>query len=637
MPARSSLLLVLAVLGSTACVSNPNTVRHEHHVDGVITLDAENYRIRHYDPSDARLVRSLREIEAVMGRPLVVRFNVDTMPRVGAFFEYFFESELGRLPQRLRAWKHSYPNEFDAMLAELRHIDFDYDGSLDGPKVELGPPPERLRIVLDSWNLGDEVLNRALSRYHTRYVARRYLDVAPDAVPAGERLAYAEALLRDGAAHFGGIEWKLPENQEPAAGRSEVTLRLLRLEAVAGSSDPKLREVLTRGLLDAGSYLRECYRSSPKFLAKVREPSRFLRAEKEWMRWALGALDRLPPEPRYELFDLMLVRGTRSSGMLDERAFPGFDLASRGLVLFDEWARAGYPTAAGTSEPSPDPKVRLFDRLLCPTTANARGFRTLRARNCSPSFYSSSLTTAENRSRLLEKAVATPDRTLFREIALNLLNQTSSYVDSPKGAAVTAVLELWRKLEPNAELFRELSRLMAIEIDVSTELREALYDQTTLYYRARPADRGVLLFLLSRIDGHGRTSVNWKSFTEVYGAPISDRELDTYLDQSYLAFLEFKNLAPALSGSPGKVLAPKISRFLDDPGLREQPSTRGIVLGAIASTLSQLGDLAGLAALRVEVERYVGTDPGRERQFRDALASLRSRTEAAETSTSPRR
>ena len=51
--------LVAALLG---CSSAAQTVRHEHHVEGTIALEADSYRVRGYDPNDARLVRSLDEI-----------------------------------------------------------------------------------------------------------------------------------------------------------------------------------------------------------------------------------------------------------------------------------------------------------------------------------------------------------------------------------------------------------------------------------------------------------------------------------------------------------------------------------------------------------------------------------------------
>jgi hypothetical protein len=305
--------------------------------------------------------------------------------------------------------------------------------------------------------------------------------------------------------------------------------------------------------------------------------------------------------------------------------------------LLDDWARAGYPTAAASSDPAADPKTRLFDRVLCPTAASARGFGTRRARNCYPAFYAMTVTASEARTRLLAKLATTPDRTLFRQVALNLLNLASPQLDYPKPPAIAAVLELWKKLEPDAEKFRELARLLAIEIDYSYDLREALYDQTTRYYRARAADRGVLLFLLARIDGYGRTPVNWKNFAEIYGAPITDRELAVYLDQSYLAFQEFQGIADALSGSPGSILAPKIRTLLDEPLLREEPRGHTMVLGAIAGALDRRGDLAGLRALRAELARYVGTDPARERTYRDVLGSLQARIDARAASDAKRR
>ena len=613
----------LALTTLLGCASSPGTVRHEHHVDGIVVLEADHYRVRGYDPNDPRLVRVEEQLAEVLGRRLVLRFNVALMPRAEVFFEHFFDDELGKLPQAFRSWKSAKPQDFAAMTADLRHVDFDYDGSLPEPKAEVGAPPERLRFVLNSWTLPEELLNGALARLRRSSVARRYLDVAPGEVPAADRSAYLEALTQFGADYFYARDGKAPENREPRGGRSEVMLRTLALRAAAGEADPKLSQALFERLLTDGAYLREVYQGRPEFLRDLREPSRFLRAERAWIAWALGALDSLPPEPRYRLFDLLIVPQRSSPrALLEPRAFPGFSLSQRGLSLFGAWARAGYPTAAGQGQPAADPKTRLFDRVLCPTAANSRGFRTLRARNCSEAFYATSLSDPASREALLGLAATSPDTNVSREIALNLLALTSSHVDSPKPPAITAVLDLWRKLEASPARFREMARLLAVEIDHSYDLREALYDQATRYYRDRTADRGALLFLLARVDGYGRTPINWKNFAATYGAPLDTPELSSYFDQSYLAFDEFKNLLDALGSvpSPGTIVASKIRRYLDDPLAASDTRTREMVLRAIISTLDRLGDAPGLAALRTELHAYVGNDPTRERVFREVLS-----------------
>ena len=342
------------------------------------------------------------------------------------------------------------------------------------------------------------------------------------------------------------------------------------------------------------------------------------------MSWALGALDTLPPEPRYRLFELLIV-GKRTSPrtLLEPRAFPGFSLTARGLPLFGDWARAGYPTAATERELAADPKTRLFDLVLCPTAAGSRGFRTTRARNCFEAFYATAVTEPASREQLLNLAVTTADPNVTREITLNLLALTSSYLDFPKPPAIAAVLELWRKLEPSPAKFREMTRLLGIEIDHSYDLREALYDQATRYYRERNADRGVLLFLLARIDGYSRTEVNWKNFAPTYGGAISGSELSGFFDQSQLAFEEFGNLVPALGdvSSPGTIIAGKVRRYLDEP-LGNDARTRGGTLRGIVSVLDRLDDRAGLVAMQGELYAYVKNDPTRERVFRDLLAQV---------------
>lgn len=622
----SRVVWLLLALGACAA---PSRVTHEHHVSGTITLEADAYRVRGYDPADPRLVRALDGIEEVLGRRLVLRFNVELMPRYAEFFEYFFDTQLGKLPQRFAAWKASQPRDFAAMTAELRHIDFDYDGSLPGPKAEVGAPSERIRFVLTSFELTDELLNTALHRLYRRSLAVRYLDTPPAAVVPAERKAYLEALTAFGAAHFYQRDGKKPENEEPSGGRSEVMLRTLALEAAAKGSDPELDKLLLEQLLADGGYLRDCYVSHPKFMREVRPGARFLRAEQAWTAWALAALKTLPPEPRYALFELLLLPNqTSPRALLEPRAFPGFSLPEQGFALFDDWVRAGHPTAAGQSEPAADAKTRLYDRVLCPTAPGHRGARRT-ARNCRPTFYAMAVHTPDARKRLLELAAGTKDDLVFRDIALNLIELASSRYDFPRPLANSAVFDLWKRLEGTPARFRALARSFALEIDTSYDLRELLYDQATRYYRERAADRGVLLFLLARIDGYSRTDVNWKSFAATYGAPISEAELGTYLDQSFLAFEKLRNLEAALGtvSSPGSVVAARLRRYLDDPETEQR--TRPMVLRGIVGLVAELNDARGLTALQAELKAYVGTDPGREREYRDALEELRTRVEAA--------
>jgi hypothetical protein len=263
-----------------------------------------------------------------------------------------------------------------------------------------------------------------------------------------------------------------------------------------------------------------------------------------------------------------------------------------------------------------------------PTTPSSRGFRTQRARNCYQGFYASAVTERGAHEQLLSLAANTPDATLFRELALNLLALTSSYLDFPKPPAIASVLELWQKLERHPARFRELTRLLGVEIDHSYDLREALYDQATRYYRTRPEDRGVLLFLLARIDGYSRTEVNWKNFAATYGAPITEQELAVYFEQSHLAFEEFRNVKQGLApgGSPGTVIAARLRRYLDEPYV--EPRTRVMVVSGLVTTVDDLGDVRGFQALEAALKGYVGTDPARERTFRDLLETIDRRNAA---------
>ncbi len=119
-----------------------------------------------------------------------------------------------------------------------------------------------------------------------------------------------------------------------------------------------------------------------------------------------------------------------------------------------------------------------------------------------------------------------------------MLALTSSSLDFPKPLAIAAVLELWQKLERTPARFRELTRLLAIEIDQSYDLREALYDQATRTTTRVPRIAACSCSC-SPASTATATEVNWKNFAPRTARQITDQELAVYFEQSHLAFEEF--------------------------------------------------------------------------------------------------
>lgn len=624
------------VCALTACVivaCGPSAVtRHEHVVSGSVLLEPERYRAAKYDPNDPRLLRVSAELEALYGRPIVLRFAVEMMPRGEYYLDALFDSELGKLPQVMRGWKQNHSDAFAGMTAELAYIDFDYDGALSEPIAEFGKEPGRMRFVLNSWSIPSDLVQRAMASAHRRWQTHRYLERPVEQIPSSERLAYLQALIAEGADYFfvrarqnQGVDSSVTD--EPSGGRSAVIVRTLRLAELAGVEAPKLTRALTERLLADGDYFRDCYVSHPEFVSRTPASSVWSLAAKQWLEWALRGLGTLPAEQRYELLETLMVPAQTSPRIArHERAFLGFDIVDFGFELLDDWSKAGHPTAAGQGQPAADATTRLYDRILCPLLPDERGFLVRNAQNCRPTLYATALADDQGRQRLLSEIRSAEDPKVRTLLSGNLIEMARSRWGMPKGSVVPSVLALLRQFEPHRAQWRELVRLLATEIDASDELREALYDQATRYYRERPEDRGVLLFLLARIDGYGRTPVAWQDFAPTYGSEISSSELATYLDQSYLAFEKFGSIVPALDGreSAGAVVASKLRGYLDSPWGRRDLIVRGSVLAGIGNELARVRDVDGLQRMRQELRAYIGSDPTRERQLRDTSERLSS-------------
>src|SRR5690606_107709 len=156
---------------------------------------------------------------------------------------------------------------------------------------------------------------------------------------------------------------------------------------------------------------------------------------------------------RAELLEVLLVRGRSDPKLVpDPRAFPSFDVVAQGFTMLGEWAEAGHPTAAGARDNN-DPKALYFDRLVCASAATERGFRTLRASNCRPTFYAAAVRAPQAQSRLLQLAAGSRDPVLFREVALNLVELTSSRWGGRGREGIDAVLALWRAVEQDPQKF----------------------------------------------------------------------------------------------------------------------------------------------------------------------------------------
>jgi hypothetical protein len=356
----------------------------------------------------------------------------------------------------------------------------------------------------------------------------------------------------------------------------------------------------------------------------VAAPSPFGDAEHAWTAWAKRGLAVGSYELREQLLDRLLVAGRIDPRIVpDPRAFPSFDVTEHGFSMLEQWAKAGHPTAAGRRTEE-NATTRYLDRMVCASAESERGASIHRASNCHPTFYAAVLANPRTRSRLFELVRRSRDPILRREVSVNLIELTTSSWGGQQLGSVQAVLDLWQLLGADSALFTEMTRLLAGEVDRSTELRVALYDQSVQYFRARPRERGVLLFLLARIDGHGRTEVNWEHFEQIYSASIEAEHLTVYLEQGPLAFEELRELWPALGKgwSVSDVIARSLPRYLEAPMAERYDGTRASVLRGIGSSSARYDTVAGLLKVRGVLQAFVQNDPRRERVFRDALKSM---------------
>jgi hypothetical protein len=196
-----------------------------------------------------------------------------------------------------------------------------------------------------------------------------------------------------------------------------------------------------------------------------------------------------------------------------------------------------------------------------------------------------------------------------------------------------AVLYFWQGLKTDHERWTWAGRLIGIHINVSYDLYESVYDEAALQWKKLPRDRGLLLFLLSRVSTYGRTQVSWEKWSDVYGERPGQKELAQFLhkEQLFVAIGELRHIWPALTDGWSRldVILPKLDSYFDDPRQSAIEPSRIYSMEHLAGNLAKEGSIADLERLRSYFIERSSKHPSEERRFRDVVKSIDSSIEKA--------
>ncbi len=314
--------------------------------------------------------------------------------------------------------------------------------------------------------------------------------------------------------------------------------------------------------------------------------SAFHRSEAAWVSWLNANVDRLPSRERFDVVDRLAVerRSERGrplgQGRYVDIAFPGFDYLAYAMKISDEWAAAGHPMK---SDDAPD-NMLLFIHVTCPAPKD--DFRTFHS-----SFFSvrahalrvRALDRDPSMKRLADYLLARKDQAITEAAMVDLvrLRETGTY---------DATVRLWRALEGDAAQWRVATGVMADQVSAVLPDVALLLDETQRLWRALPAQRGAILYLVALIqDEANRDLVDFKGFGRTFGSLPSESDFTGFLDQNAMAPGYAAVVWPSLSPgwSRAAAITPRLDRFIE---LKRQVSTMSQASSSINAMVSRMCD-----------------------------------------------
>jgi hypothetical protein len=131
------------------------------------------------------------------------------------------------------------------------------------------------------------------------------------------------------------------------------------------------------------------------------------------------------------------------------------------------------------------------------------------------------------------------------------------------------LLEFWRGVEADDATWLVATRTIADDRTSSPD--DALIDETRRLFRAYPARRGALLYVLAQIDRYSNGRVPWTELAKSYGAAVDAAAFSDFLDQGSRAVSLSPVVWPALGPGFSRTapLVQRLDRYMDDPHVRD--------------------------------------------------------------------
>ncbi|HEX8796136.1 MAG TPA: hypothetical protein VF765_34540 [Polyangiaceae bacterium] len=481
-----------------------------------------------FDPSQARIQQAAARLETIAGHPMAFEFDVARLPDWRQGFEDALADMLEESARDLADEQRGRPEAFAYAMPLIDRVICRYEVERKGAELDLANHAVVLTGTAGATLVPRGTLSDAIEKAYADMIARRFANVDPDAVARADRAAY--------------FEWLGSQPSNPEYG-PETILKALRLAQLVGTGDAKLSHDIRRWLLDRmDDYARAYWNDTPRVLA-LPPDAPWHRAEAAWSAWLTATMASLPDDEAG-----WIVHNAFPPVRDGIRPFPGFDPFDFGLMIADRWAKAGHPTSESA----------YYADIVCPIEHDQDDPKG--RKNCRDSeWYPYALRTDANTKRLAQALIARRDpvltRTVFRNVGIHL--------------------PLWRELEPDEPTWHDA----ALEMGNDEDAGDAPFSELRRLWRAYPARRGVILYMLAASWGNtdlpSEYIVNDKvddmaaytKFPSNFDGGITRADFASFLDQGPRAAGMSQWLMPWLTKgwSPVDLLLPHLDAYFQLP------------------------------------------------------------------------
>lgn len=569
-----------------------------------------------FDPRAARLQQATQQLTAIAGHPVTFQFDVALLPQWQSSFESALIGAIENVARDLQWLRDHDPAEFAFGDPAFRRVECSYVAVPSRDRDAFDPASGTLQIHLSSEDgqfvPEDEVL-RELRAAYWRSLDRRFANVEPE--QADDVALYFRWITNDrnGGAYvdLGTQEGLATSPRAARIGRVARLFPRITPSSAEGSTYVDAQKWLA-GQVD---FFGDAYAEHEAAVRASPATSAFHRAEAAWVAWLSANVDRLPQRARFDVVDRLAVerrgdaRRPLGQGRYVDIAFPGFDYLAYAMKVTDEWAAAGHPMNA---EQGGD-RWLLFIHVACPAPRDAYGRHTS-SFACEHTLYDYAMDRDPSMKALAGYLLARKDPAITEAAFADLVRVREQ-------GTYDATVRLWRALEGDAAEWKVATGVVADQVSLVPDVA-SLYDEAQRQWRALPALRGSVLYLVALVsDESHRDLVDWKGFGRTFGSLATASDFAGFLDQDAMAPSYAAATWPALSAgwSRAAVLTPRLDRFLD---LERQVSTMAMASRSIDGIVSRMCEdraTRDVAAMHAYLEHRVAMHASEQKDLETLL------------------